>query len=47
MLSAMRVKSPFSQSALFGLMVMDMVASVGASKDKSPQSVTLDLQLFK
>ena len=28
MLSAMRVKSPFSQSALFGLMVVDMVASV-------------------
>ncbi len=28
MLSAMRVKSPFSHSALFGLMVVDMVASV-------------------
>ena len=28
MLSAMRVKSPFSQSALFGLMVVDMIASV-------------------
>jgi hypothetical protein len=41
------VKSPFSQSALFGLMVVDMVASVGASWDWSQESVTLDLQLFK
>ena len=47
MLSAMRVKSPFSHSALFGFIVVDIVASVGLSKDWSPLSVTLDLQLFK
>jgi hypothetical protein len=32
---------------LFGLMVVDIVASVCASKDWSLPSVTLDLQLFK